>query len=245
MHTRGVACGGRRGYNGAIMQRVRVKICGLRDPKQALKVAQMGADAVGLVFASSPRWLSPEQARAVTDVLPPMVWAVGVFVDSDAEMINRVAARAHLSAAQLHGDEPPEIVEQVDCPVIKAFNVRAADWADGVLAWLDGVRSQQRVKAILLDAHSGDARGGTGRRFNWDWVADARAAGKLAGMPPLILAGGLEASNVSDAIETVQPWAVDGSTRLESAPGVKDLRKVADFIEATREGGELRSEFWI
>ncbi len=227
------------------MQRVRVKICGLRDPKQALRIAQMGADAIGLMFASSPRWVSPEQARAVTDVLPPMVWAVGVFVDSDAAMINHVAARAGLSAAQLHGDEPPEIVEQLECPVIKAFRVRDPRWIDEVDAWLDGVRSHRRVKAVLLDAHSPDARGGTGQRFNWDWVADARAAGRLGGLPPLILSGGLDAGVVSDAIDLVQPWAVDVSTGVESAPGVKDLRKVEDFIGATREGDELHSEFWL
>ncbi len=227
------------------MQRVRVKVCGVREPKQALRIAQMGADAVGLVFASSPRWVSPEQARAVTDVLPPMVWAVGVFVNSDAETINHVAARTGISAAQLHGDEPPEIVERVSVPVIKAFNVGSAEWAGGVHDWLGGVRSRRRVAAVLLDAADPKARGGTGQRFNWQWVADARLAGQLAGLGPLILSGGLDADNVSDAIEVVQPWAVDVSTGGESAPGVKDLRKVEDFRRATREGDELRSEFWI
>jgi len=227
------------------MQRVRVKICGVRDPKQALRIAQMGAYAVGLVFASSPRWVSPEQARAVTDVLPPMVWSVGVFVDSDAEMINGVVARAGLSAAQLHGDEPPEIVEQLSCPVIKAFNVRSKDWAGEVHDWLGAVRSRRRVVAVLLDAAVPGSRGGTGQRFNWQWVAQARSAGQLAGMGPLILSGGLDATIVSDAIDLVQPWAVDVSSGVESSAGVKDLNKVEDFIGATREGGQLRSEFWI
>ena len=232
-------------YNRAAMQRVRVKICGVRDPKRALRIAQMGADAVGLVFASSPRWVSPEQARAVIDVLPPMVWSVGVFVDSDAEMINRVVARTGLSAVQLHGDEPPEIVEQLHCPVIKAFNVRSEDWAVGVHDWLGRVRSRRRVVAVLLDASAPDRRGGTGQRFNWQWVAEARAAGQLAGLGPLILSGGLDADVVTDAIDLVQPWAVDVSSGVESSPGVKDLRKVEDFIRATREGDQLQSEFWI
>jgi len=150
-----------------MLQRIRIKVCGLRDPKQALKIAQMGADAIGLVFASSPRWVSPEQARAVTDVLPPLVWAVGVFVDEDAGTINRVAERVGLTAVQLHGDEGPEIVESLALPVIKAFPVRDEGWIHTVRAWLDGVRSQRRVAAVLLDAYDPKARGGTGRQFNW------------------------------------------------------------------------------
>jgi len=229
----------------SVMQRVRVKICGLRDPKQALKVAQMGADAVGLVFADSPRWVSPEQARAVTDVLPPFVWAVGVFVDSDAEAINHVIERTGLSIVQLHGDEPPEIVDDLHRPVIKAFRVRDPGWIDEVDAWLSGVRSRRRVQAVLLDAFSPDARGGTGQRFNWEWVTGARAAGRLVGLPPVVLSGGLDPGNVSDAIDVVQPWAVDVSSGVESAPGVKDLGLIADFIRATQEGDQLAGEFWL
>ncbi|KPK80564.1 MAG: hypothetical protein AMJ81_11860 [Phycisphaerae bacterium SM23_33] len=227
------------------MQRVRVKIEGLRDPMQARKIAQMGADAIGLVFAPSPRWVSPEQARAVADVLPPLVVAVGVFVDADAEVINRVAARVGLAMAQLHGDEPPEIVESLSVPCIKAFRVRTPEWIAEVRSWLEGVRSRRRVAGILLDAYNPEARGGTGQRFNWEWVAEARMAGKTAGLPPLVLAGGLDDANVSDAIEIVQPWAVDVASGVEASPGVKDLKKVEDFIRATREGKELHSEFWL
>lgn len=227
------------------MQRVRVKICGLREPKQALKIAQMGADAVGLNFASSPRWVSPQQARAITDVLPPLVAAVGVFVDEDAETMNRVAERVGLDYIQLHGDEPPGIVEELTRPCIKAFAVRGAGWIDQVRAWLDGVRSRRRVAGVLLDAYNPDVRGGTGERFNWEWVAEARQAGGLAGLPPMILSGGLDAGAVSDAIDVVQPWAVDVASGVESSPGVKDLKKVESFIRATREGDELRSEFWL
>ena len=227
------------------MQRVRVKICGLREPKQALRVALMGADAIGLVFAESPRWVSPEQARAITDVLPPLVAAVGVFVDADADLIGKVAARAGLTMAQLAGDEPPEIVSDLPIPAIKGFRIRGPDWADEVHAWLDGVRAHRNLAAVLLDAFDPAGRGGTGRSFNWDWVRDARHAGRMAGMPPLILSGGLDASNVEAAIDVVRPWAVDVSSGVESERGVKDLRKVEDFIRATREGGELTSEFWL
>ena len=228
-----------------MLQRVRIKICGLREPRQALKVVQMGADAVGLVFAPSPRWVSPEQARAVVEALPPLAWAVGVFVNTDAETINHVVSRTGVDMVQLHGEEPPELVEQLVVPAVKAFRVRNKDWADEVAAWLGRLSSPRQLAGVLLDAYDPESRGGSGQRFNWDWVADARAKGKLAGMPPLTLSGGLDSANVGDAIEIVQPWAVDVSSGVESSPGVKDIAKIEEFIRATREGDQLKSEFWL
>jgi len=227
------------------MQRVRVKIEGLREPKTALKIAQMGADAIGLVFAESPRWVSPEQARAITDVLPPWVSSVGVFVDAAPDVINAVIRRTNIDYVQLHGDEPPELLSRIDAPCIKAFRVRDEGWLGEVRRWLDGAAGWSNLAAVLLDAYSKTARGGTGERFNWNLVAAARSAGALAGLEPIILAGGLDSSNVGPAIDLVQPWAVDVASGVEKAPGVKDLRKVADFIRATREGDELRSAFWL
>jgi len=227
------------------MQRVRIKIEGLRDAQTALRIAQMGADAIGLVFAESPRWVSPEQARAIIDILPPWVAAVGVFVNADAAAINRVIERTGIGCVQLHGDEPPEIVAQLNAPCIKAFRVSDESWLGQVRAWLGSVQARSRVAAVLLDAFDPSARGGTGKRFNWDLVADARAAGAMAGIDPIILAGGLDAACVGGAIDLVQPWAVDVASGVEKAPGVKDLGKVEDFIRATREGKQLRSEFWL
>jgi phosphoribosylanthranilate isomerase len=228
------------------MQRVRVKIEGLRDPKTALKIAQMGADAIGLVFADSPRWVSPEQARAITDILPPWVAAVGVFVNADPATINRVVERTRIGYVQLHGEEPPDVLGQIRVPCIKAFRVREETWLTEVRAWLEAAApARSNLAAVLLDAYDASARGGTGKRFQWDLVADARASGAMAGLDPIILAGGLDASCVSAAIDLVQPWAVDVASGVEKAPGVKDLKKVADFIDATKEGDELRSEFWL
>jgi phosphoribosylanthranilate isomerase len=227
------------------MQRVRVKIEGLRDPATALKVAQMGADAVGLIFADSPRWVSPEQARAVVDVLPPWVAAVGVFVNADAVAINRVVERTGIDYVQLHGDEPPGIVDDINRPCIKAFRVRDEGWLAEVRRWLGGLRARRRLAAVLLDAYAPDVRGGSGQRFNWDLVGDARGAGALAGIDPIILAGGLDATCVGLAIELVQPWAVDVASGVEKSPGVKDLKKVERFIRATQEGDVLASEFWL
>jgi len=227
------------------MQRVRVKIEGLRDAETALRVAQMGADAIGLVFAESPRWVSPEQARAIVDVLPPFVATVGVFVNADADTINRVVERTRIRYVQLHGDEGPEIVGQVHVPCIKAFRVRDEGWLASLRAWLDAVQARSNLAAVLLDAYNPTAPGGTGERFNWQWVAEARLARQLAGADPIILAGGLDAKCVERAIELVKPWAVDVASGVEKAPGVKDLRKVEQFIRATREGAPLKSEFWL
>jgi len=146
---------------------------------------------------------------------------------------------------QLHGDEPPEIVGEIHAPCIKAFRVRDGKWLREVRTWVEAVRARSHLVAILLDAYDKSARGGTGRRFNWDLVADARAGGGLAGLDPIILAGGLDADCVGRAIDTVKPWAVDVASGVEKAPGVKDLHKVADFILATRDGSVLESEFWL
>jgi len=227
------------------MQRVRVKIEGLREPAAALRIAQMGADAIGMVLAESPRWVSPEQCRAIVDCLPPWVATVGVFVNADAQTINRVVKRTRIGYVQLHGDEPPEIVAAIERPCIKAFRVRDEGWLGEVRGWLAACPARSNLAAVLLDAYNPKARGGTGDRFNWDLVADARAAGAMAGIDPIILAGGLDAACVGQAIDLVKPWAVDVASGVEKSPGVKDPRKVEDFIRATREGDELRSEFWL
>ncbi len=227
------------------MQRVRVKIEGLREPRDAMRVAQMGADAIGMVFADSPRWVSPDQARAIVDILPPWVATVGVFVNADAMAINRVVERTGIGYVQLHGDEPPEIVGEVEAPCIKAFRVRDESWLGEVRNWLAACQARSNLGAVLLDAYNPTIRGGTGERFNWDMVADARAAGAMAGIDPIILAGGLDERCVSQAIDLVQPWAVDVASGVEKSPGVKDFKKIRSFINATKEGDQLRSEFWM
>ncbi|MFP4356397.1 MAG: phosphoribosylanthranilate isomerase [Phycisphaerae bacterium] len=227
------------------MQRVRVKIEGLRDAKTAMKIAQMGADAIGMVFADSPRWVSPEQARAICDNLPPWVATVGVFVDDDAATINRVIERTRIGYVQLHGDEDPGIVARIDRPCIKAFRIRDEGWLDEIRDWLIACDGRSNLSAILLDAFSAKAHGGTGKQFNWEMVADARAAGALGGIGPIILAGGLDPHCVGRAIDAVQPWAVDVASGVESSPGVKDLKKVEAFIRASEQGDPLKSEFWL
>jgi len=217
----------------------------LREPAKAVAISRCGADAVGMVFADSPRWVSPEQGRAITDVLPPFVSTVGVFVNAPAAVMNRVAQKVRLHYLQLHGEEPSEIVEQLDRPVIKAFRIRDEGWLLEVRSWLGAVRTPSRVAAILLDAYKTGSYGGTGERFNWELVGDAREAGVLAGLPPIILSGGLDDKNVVTAMRMVQPWAVDVSSGVETAPGVKDVGKANRFIiTVIDEVPELDSDFW-
>ncbi|MBC8867777.1 MAG: phosphoribosylanthranilate isomerase [Planctomycetes bacterium] len=227
------------------MQRVRVKIEGLLDPTTAVKIAQMGADAIGMVFAESPRRIAPELARAITDILPPWVATVGVFVNEDPDVINRVVEKSRIGYVQLHGDEAPDVIARICAPCIKAFRVRDEQWLGEVRDWVAAASAPSNLAAVLLDAYAPGVRGGSGQRFSWDMVADARAAGALAGIDPIILAGGLDSSCVSRAIDLVQPWAVDVASGVESSPGAKDLLKVEDFIRATQEGDELRTNFWL
>ena len=227
------------------MRRVRVKVCGLREPAKAATIAKCGADAIGMVFADSPRWVSVDQARDVADAIPPLVARVGVFVNAQPVLINRVASKVGLNYAQLHGDEAPEIVEHLDCPVIKAFRIRDESWLGEVRRWLDGVANRSRVQAVLLDAFKKDVYGGTGEQFNWELVTDARLAGAMKDLPPIILSGGLNNTNVITAIRAVEPWAVDVSSGVETAPGVKDVDKANRFIISIIDDvGELTSEFW-
>jgi len=166
------------------MHRVRVKIEGLRDPAQAVEIAELGADAIGLVFAESPRQVTPAQARAVTTALPPWVATVGVFVNAPVEQVNAVVAATHITNVQLHGDEGPDVVGPIDARCIKAFRVKGAGWADEVDAFLAGLDQTGRanLQAVLLDAYARSVRGGTGKRFNWDWSPPpARQAGWTTG----------------------------------------------------------------
>jgi phosphoribosylanthranilate isomerase len=241
--------------------RVVVKIEGLRDPADAVRVAELGAHMIGLVFAPSPRQVTLEQAAAVVAALPPGAAAVGVFVDSPADEINDAIEQTGIDLVQLHGDEPPELAAQIARPCIKAFRVRdertleeAAEWSDRARSLFGGDRADTArlcksapvpgsprppvpgigSPVVLLDAYDPRAAGGTGKRFNWQLVADARAAGKLDALGPIILAGGLDASCVAEAIRIVQPWAVDVASGVESSPGIKDMAKVEAFIRAAK-----------
>jgi phosphoribosylanthranilate isomerase len=228
------------------MHRVRVKIEGLTSPDDAVRVAELGADAIGMVFAESPRRVGVETAREIVAALPPWVATVGVFVDAPPDEVNDVVRRTGLQYVQLHGQETPDVVASIGARCLKAFRVRegtcqgaaegeAGGWVDEVRRWLAGVEGVTNFAGVLLDAYDAKMAGGTGKRFNWDLVAEARAAGKMDGVDPIILAGGLNPQCVGEAVRVARPWAVDVASGAESAPGVKDFDKIAALLAAVRQ----------
>lgn len=204
----------------------RVKICGITRDEDARLAATLGASAVGFVFwPGSPRWVSPERAREIVRVLPPLVAAVGVFVNQAAEEVEAIAAQVPLDAVQLHGDESPDMCLRFGRGVIKA--VTAADLPH-CSRWPESI-------TLLVDAPDPIRRGGTGQRADWAAVAP------FARRRRLILAGGLDPANVAEAVATVRPLAIDLSSGVESAPGIKDATRMRALFEALRQAeGEWR-----
>jgi phosphoribosylanthranilate isomerase len=200
-----------------------VKVCGITNVADARMAAEAGADAVGFVFAGSPRRVDAEEVRGISIALPDDVLKVGVFVNTPPQEVLRVAAEAGLDVAQLHGDEGPETVAAVRAgglAVMKAIRVRnPEDLAD-----------VERFDAdlILLDAYSEKGRGGTGQRFDWE------VAKSLKGRGNIVVSGGLAPENVREAVNFFEPYGVDASSSLEDAPGKKNEESVRRFIVAAK-----------
>jgi phosphoribosylanthranilate isomerase len=206
---------------------VRVKICGITNLDDALASVDAGAAALGFNFyPQSPRYIEPSAARDIIQRLPASIMCVGVFVNvPNPQQVKLQASEAGVKAVQLHGDEPPAYCQELkEFFVIKALRVKS------------DFEPQQAARygsdAVLLDGFSPLAFGGAGQSFDWSIAAQTR---QLVGK--LFLAGGLNAGNVATAIESVQPYAVDVCSGLESVPGRKDMAKVRAFIEAVREAG--------
>ncbi len=190
---------------------VRVKICGITNREDADMAVALGADALGFVFAPSPRSVSPQVARRIIQSLPAFVTAVGVFVNEDPARIREIHCTCGLDLVQFHGDESPGLCREWMPRSLKAFRVKDRS----VLQQMESYRFGTR--AVLLDAYSREARGGTGRVFDWDLALAAKAAGFS-----IILSGGLGPSNVEEAIQRVRPLAVDVNSGVEQRPGRKD-----------------------
>lgn len=205
------------------MQRTRIKICGLTRPEDAAVAVAAGADALGVVLAPSRRQVTLKEAAAVFADVPPFVARIGVFVDARADDIWEAVARLGLTAVQYHGTEAPETCEVAPVPVMKAFRVgpgfdtSAADGYRGV------------VSALLLDTLVPGEQGGTGVTFDWEDVGS-----RIPKWAPVILAGGLTPDNIRDGIRALKPYAVDVSSGVESAPGIKDHALIRSFCAAVR-----------
>ena len=203
-----------------------VKICGITNLDDALATADAGADALGFNFyPHSPRYITPEVARIIVDRLLadyPNLLTVGVFVNESLDAIKKIAAVAGVSALQLHGGESPEYCKALKgYYLIKVFSAGDKFAPETVLDY--------DVKAIMLDAVDREKFGGTGKLSNWSVARETREL-----FPKLFLAGGLSAENVGEAINLVNPYAVDACSRLESVPGRKDHGRVRDFVAAVR-----------
>lgn len=199
--------------------RTRVKICGVTSAADARLASDCGADAVGLVFyPGSRRCIGPETANAIAASLGPFVTAVGLFLDAEAEAVQRVLDRVPLDCLQFHGSESAAYCARFGVPYIKAAGMAGNSDLTGY------VREHSQARGLLVDSHRPGEAGGTGETF--EWSAIPRGIEK-----PLILAGGLTPDNVAEAVRCVRPWAVDVSSGVEAEPGIKDDRKMAAFMQ--------------
>lgn len=211
--------------SGCLRYIPQIKICGVTGIDNALSCAELGADAIGLVFhPKSPRFVKDDQARKICHALPERVKRVGVFVDEAFESIMQKVERCGINAVQLHGNEPPPLVGSLlkgNLIVIKAlFLAKNPEFDDAV---------NYGASAFLAECGKGALPGGNA--LSWDW----EKAKKISGKYPLILSGGLTPENVSQAVSLCLPDAVDVSSGVESAPGIKDIEKVKLFISKVSE----------
>ena len=199
-----------------------IKICGITRLEDAIVATGEGAHAIGLVFyRPSPRYIEPDAAAAIVRVLPPFVTPVGLFVDSSEDEVRLIAARAGVRLLQFHGSESAAFCERFDLPYMKAVRVKAGV---DLLQYAHGFRS---AKALLLDAFQEGLHGGTGAVFDWNLIPSELPL-------PIVLSGGLTPANVGEAIRRIRPYAVDVSSGVEAAKGVKDAQKIAAFIKGVR-----------
>lgn len=204
------------------MPRTRVKICGITRVEDALLACELGADAIGMVMTlSSPRCVSIEQARAIRDALPPFVDAVALSHDLPADRVQAVIDEVCPDFVQFHGSEDAAFCESFGVRYLKALGMAGALDVRAIAA------EHANAAGFVLDGHPPGQQGGQGRTFDWSRVP--RDLDR-----PVILAGGLNADNVGDAIRTVRPWAIDLASGVESAPGIKDAAKMLAFFAAFR-----------
>jgi phosphoribosylanthranilate isomerase len=202
---------------------VKVKVCGIKEIEDARVAADAGADAIGLIFAESPRRVSVEEARKIASTLPGGILKVGVFVDEEPQEVLRLAREVGLDYVQLHGDETPgtvTILQEAGVKVMKALRVRD----ESSLAAMEVYGAD----LVMLDAWSAKARGGTGDRFDWG------LAKSLKGRDNIVVSGGLTPENVQEAIAFFEPYGVDASSSLEERPGKKNGERVRRFVRAAK-----------
>jgi len=209
--------------------RTRIKICGLTRPADVEAAVAAGVDACGFIFAPSPRRVTHEQAAALCSLVPPPVARVGVFVDADLDEVEYAVRAAGLTFVQFSGTESPEACDAVSVPVVKVLQV-GTDFD-----WDSAEPYRGRAAALLLDTYDPQRAGGTSRAFDW------REVGEPPGWASCFVAGGLNPTNVAEAIAILRPFAVDVSSGVETSPGVKDYTALEGFVAAVRHADERGS----
>jgi len=210
-------------------QRVRIKICGITRSVDAIAAVQAGVDALGFIFfKESKRYIDPEEARYIIDHLPPFVDIVGVFVDKKRREVEEIIDYCQLDYAQLHGEESPKYCDRLrravsPCQVLKAFAVNSELTAERIEPY------KPYVKGFLLDTYQKGKSGGPVKVFDWSIID------KLYLQKPFLLAGGLNVENITQALESAAPYAVDVNSGLEQAPGIKDEKLISAFIRKVRD----------
>ena len=209
--------------------RTRIKICGIKRPEDARIAVKAGVDAIGLMFYHpSPRAIDIGLAAEISRDLPALVAAVAVFVDSDPREVEKVLSKVNVSLLQFHGNESADDCEQFGVPYIKT--VRMKDGIDPQRV----AEAHPNAGAMLLDTYHKTKYGGTGESFSWERVRECKTK-------PVILAGGLTAENVSEAVVVTGAYGIDVSSGTETAPGIKDAKKIHDLVAAVRNCDQLLS----
>lgn len=204
--------------------RTRVKICGITREADVVAAVAAGVDAVGLVFyPKSSRYIEPATAARLVSRLPPFVTPVGLFMDADADQVREVLRQVRIDVLQFHGIEPAAYCRGFGRPYMKAIGVGAGEDVSTL------AEAYPDASALLLDGHAHGQAGGTGRSFDWRRVPRDFAQ-------PVVLAGGLKPDNIAEAVRMVRPYAVDVSSGVEAAPGIKDAGLIEAFMSEVRRG---------
>ena len=205
------------------MNNVAVKICGITNYEDASIAVELGAGALGFIFAYSPRQITPHKARDIINAIPPFVKTVGVFVNEDPAVIRNVKHYCGLDLVQLHGDESPDFCDELMPYTIKALRIKDESSLQAAQAY------RGKVRALLLDTYSKEKAGGTGETFDWQLAIKIKKLGI-----PIILAGGLGPSNIEGAISTVRPYAVDVNSGVEKHPGKKSHTLIEGLMQKVK-----------
>lgn len=202
--------------------RTRIKICGITRLEDALQIANLGGDAIGLAFyANSPRVVDIETAVAIREAMPPFVTVTAVFLNEETEWVDQVVQAVRPDCLQFHGEEPADFCQRWARPYIKAIPMASITDVNAY------ARQYSAAQGFLMDSNVAGRRGGSGDTFDWSKIPSAFDF-------PLVLAGGLNPSNVSAAITQVKPWAVDVSSGVENSRGDKDANLIDQFFDAVR-----------